>query len=204
MSLFDGIHIIGLTGQSGAGKTTVSSIIKELGIAVVDADAIARHVAEFPDFLEEVKCLYSDCVDTSGLLRHKLASKVFNDPVKLKSYTDIIYPYITKVIFNTIVYLKNEGIKTIVIDAPTLFESGLDGLCEFIVSVIAPMDVKIKRILERDGIPVEMVSSRINSQKSDNWFISHSDYIINNYLDLSELKKQTESVIKSIEGRINV
>lgn len=100
----------------------------------------------------------------------------------------MIFPYITHEIFVGIRMYKLSGKKVVVLDAPTLFESGLDSICQKIVSVIAPMDVKIKRILERDGIPVELVRSRLSSQNSEAFFREKSDYVIVNDSDLRELQ----------------
>lgn len=194
MGILSDIKIVGLTGQSGAGKSTVSEIFKECGLSVINADAVARRAADNKAFLSEVKGLFPDCVSDSGLDRLKLAACVFNNKSALKSYTDLIFPYITKMIFNEIGLLKSSGEKIAVLDAPTLFESGLDEICSDIVSVIAPMDVKIERILKRDGIPAELVKSRLSSQNSENFFRSKSDYIIENNSDICELKRKAEAV----------
>ncbi len=188
MGLFDGITIVGLTGQSGAGKSTVSKIFKDYGLSVIDADSVSKSVAKKESFLNEVKKSFPDCVTEQGLDRQRLAGIVFNNKQALKSYTDLIFPYITHEIFAGIRMYKLSGKKVVVLDAPTLFESGLDSICQKIVSVIAPMDVKIKRILERDGIPVELVRSRLSSQNSEAFFREKSDYVIVNDSDLCELQ----------------
>ncbi len=198
MSLSDNLHIIGLTGQSGAGKSTVSKILSENGLPVIDADAVSRDVSCDEHFLSEAAAVYPDCVNAFGLDRRRLASVVFNDRNKLKEYTAIIYPYITKRVFDKMLSLKNEGSSIIVLDAPTLFESGLNDICSLVVSVIAPMELKLKRILERDSIPVEAVYSRLSSQNTEQFFKSHSDYVINNSSDIAEL----ESKVRNIIGRI--
>ena len=90
MSLSDKICVVGLTGQSGAGKSSVSRIFQKNGFPIIDADEISRSVAQTNEFLREVKELFPDCVDELGLDRKKLAAIVFNSPDKLRSYTDII------------------------------------------------------------------------------------------------------------------
>ncbi|MCD7785145.1 MAG: dephospho-CoA kinase [Oscillospiraceae bacterium] len=200
MGLFesDNIRVIGLTGQSGAGKSTVSGIFASEGFPTIDADEISHKVSSIRSFLGEVYGLFPDCVTDAGLDRQKLAGIVFCDCEKLKSYTDIIYPYITREIFKSIEDYRERGERLALLDAPTLFESGLDDICSSVVSVIAPMELKIQRVLERDGIPVEMVKTRLSSQKSDDIFISKSQFIIVNNSDIDSLREKTLCVIDEL------
>lgn len=203
MNTFENVTIIGLTGQSGAGKTTVSKIFNENGFCVIDADAISRKVATDKSFLGEVYELFPDCVSNEGLNRQKLASIVFNNEKALDDYTSLIYPYITFEVFKLIKYYKTNGGKLILLDAPTLFESGLDVICNCIVSVTAPLELKIQRILARDGIPYEMVRSRLSSQNSESFFAMRSDYLISNDSTALDLTDKTHAVISSIKERFN-
>lgn len=203
MNTFENVTIIGLTGQSGAGKTTVSKIFSENGFCVIDADAISRKVATDKSFLGEVYELFPDCVSNEGLNRQKLAGIVFNNEKALDDYTSLIYPYITFEVFKLIKYYKTNGGKLILLDAPTLFESGLDVICNCIVSVTAPLELKIQRILARDGIPYEMVRSRLSSQNSESFFAMRSDYLISNDSTALDLTDKTHAVISSIKERFN-
>ncbi|MCD8108036.1 MAG: dephospho-CoA kinase [Oscillospiraceae bacterium] len=200
MGLFesDKIRVIGLTGQSGAGKSTVSGIFSEEGFPTINADEISHAVSSYQSFLEEVSLLFPECVSENGLDRRKLAGIVFCNGEKLKTYTDIIFPYISREIFRKIESFRLSGESLVLLDAPTLFESGLDDICSSVVSVIAPMELKIQRVLERDGIPVEMVESRLGSQKSDDMFISKSQFTIVNNADIESLRIKTISVIDEL------
>ncbi len=200
MGLFESenLRIIGLTGQSGAGKSTVSGIFSEEGFPTINADEISHMVSRNQDFLGEVSKLFPECVTENGLERQKLAGIVFCDSEKLKAYTDIIFPYISREIFRRIESFKAEGKRLVLLDAPTLFESDLNDICSSVVSVIAPMELKIQRVLERDGIPVEMVRSRLGSQKSDDMFISKSQFTIVNNSDIDSLREKTLSVIEEL------
>lgn len=204
MGLFekDGIRLIGLTGQSGAGKSTVSKIFEDNGFFTVDADKAAHEAMNIPQFLEEAGRLLPDCISDGSLDRKKVAFRVFSDRELLSEYEKIIYPYILRIIMRRIAEIRRSGGGLILLDAPTLFQSGLDGICSVIVSVVAPMDLKIARILERDGVPVEMVSSRISSQQSDKWFREKSDYTIVNNAELSDLVEKTLAVIEGIRENI--
>lgn len=203
MGLFDGIHIIGLTGQSGAGKSTVGGCLRDNGFSVIDADGISRRVSGSESFLDEVKRSFPECISAGKLDRRKMAGVVFSSGERLKKYTDIIYPYIIKEVFNALYSLKSAGERIVIFDAPTLFESGLDSICGCVISVVAPMEHKIRRILERDGIPVEMVHSRLSSQKSEEFFKNNSDYLINNDGDLECLKDKVSSISERIKERFN-
>ncbi|MCD8005595.1 MAG: dephospho-CoA kinase [Oscillospiraceae bacterium] len=200
MGLFESenIRVIGLTGQSGAGKSTVSGIFSDEGFPTINADEVSHKVSSYKDFLSEVSELFPECVSLYGFDRKKLAGIVFCDSEKLKTYTDLIFPYISREIFRQIETYRRAGEKLILLDAPTLFESGLDDICSSVVSVIAPMELKIQRVLERDGIPIEMVKSRLGSQKSDDMFISKSQFTIVNNSDIDSLREKTLCVIEEL------
>ena len=201
---FMGINVVGLTGQSGAGKSTVSKIMQECGLAVVNADSVSHLTAQNPEFLKEVKEVFPECVGESGLDRQKLAGIVFNSKELLQAYTKIIYPYIIRQIFKEIEALKNKGETVVILDAPTLFESGLDDICSAIISVVAPFEAKIARILQRDGIPVELVRSRLSSQNSEDFFAKKSDILINNSGSREELAEKVQETAKLVREMFNV
>ena len=204
MHTLERVKIIGLTGQSGSGKSTVSDIFSDNGFIRIDADAVSRHVAGNPAFLDEAKLLYPDCVNDDGLDRKKLASIVFADEEKLIEYTSIIFPYIVQNIFDLIRDAADRGADYILLDAPTLFESGLDDICNVIVSVTAPYDILVDRIIRRDGINEDMAKLRLSAMKSAEWYISRSDYCISNSGTLDKLRECVLSIITQIKDRFNV
>lgn len=201
MKTLEGINIIGLTGQSGAGKTTASKLFESCGIPVINCDAVARQVADFPAFLKEVSYHFPDCVSEDGLERQTLAGVVFNNPAKMKLYSGIIFPYITAEVFLQIRRHKSKGVKMLILDAPTLFESGLDVICASVISVIAPFEVKLRRVLERDGIPVDLVMSRISCQHDEEYFKSCSEYVIVNSGELRDLEREVVRIAVAIKGK---
>ena len=183
MNSLDGIMIVGLTGQTGAGTSTVSRVFKDNGFAVINADTIARNVVEKGSkCLEEISDFFGcDILNPDKSLNRKaLAKIVFTDKCKLDSLNTIIYPYITGEILRQIRDFSQNGEKLILLDAPTLFESRADDFCEIIISVIAEPEVREKRIIERDGLTREQAAERMNSQLDEEFFVSHSDYIIGN------------------------
>lgn len=197
--------IAGLTGQSGAGKTTVSKAFEQQGFAVINCDIIARNVTHPGSICcKELSKLFPACFDEKLCLDRKaLASIVFNDKAKLDLLNKTIFPYIISDIEKEIERLVNSGEKYIMLDAPTLFEAGADKLCDVIISCTASKDVRAKRIAQRDNIPVELIMSRFDSQKTEHFFVQHSDFIIENNKDKDSALKQCEAIINEIKRRLN-
>lgn len=185
--------IIGLTGQTGAGKSTVSKAFEEKGFSVINADTVARTVVEKgKPCLDDIKKAFGyDIIQSDGSLdRKKLGNIVFNNRSELEKLNNITYPYIRKEISAIIKNYQDNNNNLILLDAPTLFESGTDAICDIIISVIADENIRINRIIKRDGITSEQAKSRINSQHSEKFFIENSDYYIEN-------NNSTENALKS-------
>ncbi len=204
MNTLSGVMVVGLTGQTGAGKSTVAKVFEENGFAIIDADIVARKVVEKgTQCLDEIADFFGNGVitDEGTLNRPALAGIVFSDKAKLETLDTIIYPYITGEILNMIKRFSAEGEKLILLDAPTLFESHADDFCEIIISVLADPDIREQRIISRDGITSEQARKRMNSQMSEDFFISHSDYIIQNngHITLvNEISKEVSDRIKDL------
>ncbi|MGN1114886.1 MAG: dephospho-CoA kinase [Oscillospiraceae bacterium] len=197
--------IIGLTGQSGAGKTTVSKFFVENGFAAVDCDVIAKNVTKKgSDCCKALQGYFPSCFSSElDLDRQALAEIVFSDKNKLELLNNTIFPFIIENIKTEIEILAAKGEKYIMLDAPTLFESGLDKLCDCIVSCVAERDIRMSRIAQRDKISRELIEKRFDSQKSEMFFKNHSDYTIENNEDESFAKKQCEEISKEIKRRLN-
>ena len=190
MNSLKNVSVIGLTGQSGAGKTTVCNVFEKKGFAVINADKVARLVtAKGSACLKNIADVFPECIDdkTGELDRVKMARLVFNDKDFLKLYNSIIYPYITTKILSEIRNLSLAGQNLILLDAPTLFESRADDFCNYIVCIIAEKEKRFGRILKRDNISDEAVKSRFSSQKDDDYYISRSDLVLKNNGSLEDL-----------------
>ena len=165
---------------------------------------MARKVVEKgTQCLDEIADFFGNGVitDEGTLNRPALAGIVFSDKAKLETLDTIIYPYITGEILNMIKRFSADGEKLILLDAPTLFESHADDFCEIIISVLADPDIREQRIISRDGITSEQARKRMNSQMSEDFFISHSDYIIQNngHINLvNEISKEVSDRIKDL------
>lgn len=193
--------VIGLTGQTGAGKSTVSNAMKKCGCGIIDADKIAREVVE-----PKTACLKMltnafgcDIINKDGSLnRKKLAEKAFSSKENTQLLNEITHPYIVELTKQRIAEYFASGCDIIVFDAPQLFESGSDKLCDIIVSVIASQECRLARIISRDGISREQALSRMKVQLSEEYFKRHSDYIINGEQDINTVTGEAETFIKSV------
>lgn len=192
------IMIIGLTGQSGAGKSTVCKVFAESGFDIIDCDVIARKTAENSRFLGEISQRISEnLLNSDGTLNRTATAKlIFTDEEKRAQYQRIIFPYIINKIMCAIKSAKSN----VLLDAPTLFESGLEMVCNKIVSVTANTDKCAERIMERDKITSGQARERLFSQHSAEFFKERSDYNIENNGTLRELIDRTAEIIDKMKG----
>lgn len=183
--------IVGLTGPTGAGKSTAVKVAKELGFFCIDADKVARKATEkgsplLPLLMSE----FGDILNADGSLnRTKLAEVGFSDKSKTEALNKIMLPYIVSLIENIII--KSDS-RLILLDAPTLFEAGADKICNKTVGVLADRQKRKKRILLRDNITDELAEKRINAGKQDSFYTENCDFIIyNNSTEQNFLGKAT-------------
>lgn len=185
-----GALIVGLTGQTGAGKSTVGEVFRNEGFAVIDCDRVAREVT-YPGSkcLDELVELFGKEIRNpdNSLNRKALGRIVFSDREKLDRLNAAIFPYITAQIEREIAAFKQKGAMVILLDAPTLFESGADQMCEKIVSVTASAVIRLERICKRDDLSEEEGKKRMDSQLDEAYFRAHSDIIIENNGSREEL-----------------
>ena len=188
--------IIGLTGGIGSGKTTIANYFAEKGIPVYIADDEARKITESPEILQSIRALFGDEVFNSEKLdRVKVSQIVFNDTDKLKLLNEIIHPAVKKHFKNWV--LQHSNFDFIVYETAILFESGSYKQCDVVISVIAPIETRIKRVMIRDSVSREEVLNRIKNQLSDEDLIKKSDFIIKNN-KLEETRRQVDKILKKI------
>ena len=190
--------IIGLAGNSGAGKSTVRNAFQDRGFMVVDCDDSARRVADNPAFLRELDSRFpKSLLNLDGTLNRAVtADIIFNDSEMRGLYNRIIFPYI---IYDVIGKIKSAG-GDILLDAPTLFEAGLDIICTAIVSVTADSELCCKRICQRDMLTEEQAKARLSSQHSAKFFKEHSDFIVENNDTKEQLFERAYNVIDRLKG----
>lgn len=189
--------IIGLTGMSGAGKSTMSMLFGMNGFQIINCDRIAYLTSKNPVFLAELQSRFPERLlnDDGTLDRAKTAELIFSDKSKLELYDRVIFPYITYEVMRQI----REAESNIVLDAPTLFESNLDMLCTEIVGVIADKEVCVERITERDGISPESAKARLASQRDGEFFKKRCGIFIENNGDYPDFFDNAERLIKQID-----
>lgn len=192
------IMIIGLTGQSGAGKSTVCNVFAESGFEIVNCDDIARKTADNRQFLDEISRRFSEnLLNSDGTLNRAATAKlIFTDNEKRGLYQRIIFPYIINEIVRRIRSAKGK----VLLDAPTLFEAKLDMVCDKIVSVTADTDKCAERIVKRDKISPKQARERLSSQHNTAFFGKRSDFNIKNNDTLRQLIECTAEVIDKMKG----
>lgn len=192
------IMIIGLTGQSGAGKSTVCNVFAESGFDIVNCDDIARKTADNRLFLDEISRRFSEeLLNPDGTLNRTATAKlIFTNNEKRGRYQRIIFPYIVNEILRRIKSAKD----SVLIDAPTLFEAKLEMVCDKIVSVTADTEKCAERIIKRDKITPEQARERLSSQHSAEFFGERSDFNIDNNGTLRQLIERTAEVIDKMKG----
>lgn len=191
--------IIGLTGGIGSGKTLVAKYIESLGIPVYIADDEAKKLMASPEMIAEVRNAFGDEVmDNEVLDREKLAQIVFNNPEKLKRLNSIVHPKVKKHFDNWVQNQKNQAF--VIKEAAILFETGGDKYCDAVITVMAPLETKLQRVMERDKTDKDAVLKRMQSQWTDEQRIVKSDYIIHN-ISVKETYKQIEQILKLLKNQ---
>lgn len=198
--------VVGLTGQSGAGKTTVSDKFSKNNFYIINCDMVSRKVTEKgSECCKALAKIFPDCFNNElELDRKKLGCVVFSDKEKLNKLNDTIFPYIISYINKEITLAVNNGEKYILLDAPTLFEAKMESTCDYIVSVVANFDVRLERICKRDNLTEIQGKNRLSSQNTEKFFRENSDFIIENNTDLDSINLQTQNVINKIKEMANV
>lgn len=186
--------VIGLTGGIGSGKTTIANYFAEMGVPVYIADDEAKKVMQSANIIKQIKTAFGDSIFENEILnRAKLAEIVFNDADQLAKLNAIVHPAVKK---DFELWLsKNENYSYVVYEAAILFESGRYKECDVIITVTAPEEVRIERVVKRDNTTREQVLSRMKMQWNDEKRISLSNFVINN----SNLKIAKEEVVKILK-----
>ncbi|MCD8002760.1 MAG: dephospho-CoA kinase [Clostridia bacterium] len=192
--------VIGLCGKSGAGKSTVSEMMERLGAAVIDTDKIYRELCvPGSDCHSEIAARFGDVLCSDGTLdRKKLSKIVFSDERALCDLDKITHKYIRAETEARLKKYERLGYRAAVVDAPLLFESGFDALCDYKISVIASDKYYVPRIMSRDGIDEAAARERLMSQMNEDRLRELSDYVIENDGGTDELYSHVKAIYEKI------
>ena len=173
------MKIIGITGPTGSGKTTALTALKRLGFQVVDCDALYYRMLDRDQTLREgIRRAFGPVFLPDGKLdRPALGNIVFGDPAALDRLNALVYPAMHAAVGQII---KNCTCQGVVIDAINLIESGLGDLCDWTVALTAAPDIRLRRIMVRDGISEERARARMAAQKPDKFYRKHCTFLLEN------------------------
>ena len=191
---------VGLTGGIGSGKSTVSKILISKGFSVYNSDNRAKWLMNNNDNLKSnIISIFGNKVYIKGSLNRKyLSAKVFNDSLKLKALNNLVHPLVAKDFKN---WLLNQKSKDFVFkEAAILIESGAYKEMDKIIVVSCPENIRLERVLKRDGNSPELVKKRMQNQISETEKINHADFVVKNNGNESDLVLEVEFVISELKN----
>lgn len=178
--------ILGITGGSGCGKTTLLGVVQDCGGLILDCDEIYHELLRTdPALLDAIEAVFPGTVENGCLNRKKLGVIVFADENALLELNRITHAAVGREVRRQL----ETAPALAAIDAIGLFEGNLAGLCDVTVAVTAPEEDRINRLMARDGIPREYALSRIRAQHPAEWFAQRCDYILENQGSCAAFRK---------------
>ena len=194
--------LIGLTGQSGAGKSTVAKILAENGATVFSADKIVAELYEAgsPCLKTLAASFGADILRKNGSLNRKmLAQRAFASKENTALLGKLVHPFVTARLFE----LLKEAQGLVIYDAPQLFEANAEVICDSVIAVVADEELRRRRILDRDNITSGQANARMNAQLSEEFFRAHCDHIIENNGGAEALKQQALEVLQKLKAEVD-
>lgn len=196
------MKIIGITGPTGAGKTTALHALEELGGRAADCDAVYHEllVGNEPMRQELRERFGDDVFLADGTLDRKaLGAVVFEDGQALADLNAITHKYVGMAVDEFIEREQKAGTSAVAIDAIALIESGLADRCHCTVAVTAPDEIRVRRIMAREGISEEYARLRVNAQKNEEWFRANCTYVlVNDCADAAAFQARARALFEQI------
>lgn len=194
------MKIIGVTGPIGSGKSYVGDILEEHGIPRIDTDKVYHGlISGYTDTVKELEAEFGkEIVKSDGSVdRKKLGEIVFSDKAKLSRLNEITHKYVHIETKDLIEAYRQESHRAVVVEVPLMFESGFDKMCDEIICVVADDDVRVQRIVKRNGISEKDAKNRIKNQKDNNFYIEKSTIVVYNNGN-EDIRAQIEVLISKI------
>jgi dephospho-CoA kinase len=197
----EAMRIIGVTGPTGSGKTVLTEYFSDLGVPTIDADELYHSMLIPPSpCLDAIREVFGDIViaEDGSLDRVALSGIVFNSHDKLELLNSTVLGIVIEKIREIISKFESEGHTTVVVDAPTLIESGFHKECDVMVTVIAPLEDRVLRISARDGIDEQRARERVSAQKPDSFYTDPADIVIINDRDDKQYLEKIKQLAKDL------
>lgn len=173
--------IIGITGGSGAGKTSALGALKSLGALAVDCDAVYHELLSRNDeLLRAIENRFEGVVIGGVLDRRALGRIVFADSAALSDLNAVAHRYVADEVVRRLKEWEATDGRLAAVEAIALIESGIGALCDIIVGVTAPADIRVRRIMARDGVDEDEARLRISVKKPDVYYYENCDYVLHN------------------------
>ena len=199
-TLLDNMTIIGITGPSGGGKSTALAAVDALGGLALECDEIYHQLTQSnAEMLSELNARFPGVVTAGVLDRRELGNIVFADPGALSDLGDITHKYVTLEVERRLRDWAWRGGTLAGIDAVALIESGAVKLCTRVYGVTAPAEIRIERIMARDGISRERAIQRVTAQQSDEFYARNCDEVLQNSGGSEEFKLSCEELFRNLQ-----
>ena len=198
-ALAENMHIFGITGTTGSGKTSVLEAFRKKGALLLDCDRLYHDLLETSEgMLRELENRFPDAFEKGRLMRKKLASIVFHDEATLADLNAITHRYVCEDVKRQLRAHAMSGGQIAVIDAVELISSGLGALCDCTIAVLAPEAERMKRIMARDGLTEEQALERIRAQKNDAYYRENCTYTVLNDGTVEQLSEKINQIMKEV------
>ena len=198
-ALAENMHIFGITGTTGSGKTSVLEAFRKKGALLLDCDRLYHDLLENSEgMLRELENRFPDAFEKGRLMRKKLASIVFHDEATLADLNAITHRYVCEDVKRQLRAHAMSGGQVAVIDAVELISSGLGALCDCTIAVLAPEAERMKRIMARDGLTEEQALERIRAQKNDAYYRENCTYTVLNDGTVEQLSEKINQIMKEV------
>ncbi len=190
--------VLGLTGGIATGKSTVARQLVALGAVHFDADAVVHALMQEPAVMAQIAKAFPEVVMQGEVDRKTLSAAVFADAAKLKTLEAIVHPLVREQELDWLAKQKQAGAALVVLDIPLLFESGADGLCDYVLVTDCPPDLQAERALSRAGMTAEKLAQILARQMPRHDRLARADAVIETGMGLAHSSAQLQAFLKEI------